>query len=154
MQGQSAESRVAQALGQEESKEPMQQSFYRKEGLDYLYFQRPGTAYGKDAFAAMGTATRSGFASEGKCVKPLELITSKNTSLVQQLWFARAQKIIDQITHLQTLVEFFDFCFVLSLRFSEYLTQPTGNKYEVRSFLELYQTWTPDYDLYLHKHGK
>lgn len=23
----------------------MSQSFYKKEGLDYLYFQRPGTAY-------------------------------------------------------------------------------------------------------------
>ena len=24
----------------------MSQSFYKKEGLDYLYFARPGTAYG------------------------------------------------------------------------------------------------------------
>ena len=28
----------------------MAQSFYRKEGLDFLSFQRPGTAYGSEAF--------------------------------------------------------------------------------------------------------
>ena len=29
----------------------MSQSFYKKEGLDFLYFQRPGTAYNNpDAF--------------------------------------------------------------------------------------------------------
>lgn len=47
----------------------MGQSFYRKEDLDFLYFQRPGTAYnnpaafGKDSKAdsMMGTATRSQF---------------------------------------------------------------------------------------------
>lgn len=33
--------------GPEETKQ-MDQSFYRKEGLDYLYFQRPGTAYERD----------------------------------------------------------------------------------------------------------
>jgi hypothetical protein len=26
--------------------DPMNQSFYTREGLDYLYFARPGTAYG------------------------------------------------------------------------------------------------------------
>ncbi len=31
-----------------EAQKQMDQSFYRKEGLDFLYFQRPGTAYGKD----------------------------------------------------------------------------------------------------------
>jgi hypothetical protein len=36
------------------------------------------------------------------------------------------------------LIEFFDFCFVLSARFASYLEQPNGNKYEVRSFLERY----------------
>lgn len=41
----------------EETKDPFQQSFYRNEGLDFLYFQRPGTAYGKESFqreAGMG----------------------------------------------------------------------------------------------------
>lgn len=28
----------------------MNQSFYRKEGLDYLNFVRPGTAYGSGSF--------------------------------------------------------------------------------------------------------
>lgn len=35
----------------------MNQSFYTKEGLDYLYFARPGTAYGP----VMGTITKSNF---------------------------------------------------------------------------------------------
>lgn len=45
----------------------MSSSFYQKEGLDYLYFARPGTAYNNPAafgqtskaMGMMGTATRS-----------------------------------------------------------------------------------------------
>lgn len=44
----------------------MSQSFYQKAGLDYLYFARPGTAYGNPAAfgntqqkTMMGTQTRS-----------------------------------------------------------------------------------------------
>ena len=46
----------------------MSRSFYTKEGLDFLYFQRPGTAYNNPAafgktseskiMSMMGTATR------------------------------------------------------------------------------------------------
>ena len=50
-----------------EEAQKMSSSFYNKEGLDYLYFARPGTAYndpgafGKTskAMGMMGTATRS-----------------------------------------------------------------------------------------------
>lgn len=46
----------------------MTQSFYLKEGLDFLYFARPGTAYNNpNAFSGadkmMGTATKSQFFS-------------------------------------------------------------------------------------------
>ena len=44
----------------------MTQSFYLKEGLDFLYFARPGTAYNNpNAFVdkMMGTATKSQFFS-------------------------------------------------------------------------------------------
>ena len=34
----------------------MEQSFYRSEGLDYLYFQRPDTAYNNPA--AFGAGAR------------------------------------------------------------------------------------------------
>lgn len=91
----------AQKGPEEESKaDPaMGQSFYRKEGLDFLSFQRPGTAYGQDAFMnmTMGTATRSGFFQDKqqKIVKPIESMSSKNKTLLHKLWFSRAQKIID-----------------------------------------------------------
>ena len=43
----------------------MSESFYQKEGLDFLYFARPGTAYNNPkAFGGdkmMGTATKSQF---------------------------------------------------------------------------------------------
>lgn len=32
------------STAKEETKNEMNQSFYRKENLDFLYFQRPGTA--------------------------------------------------------------------------------------------------------------
>ena len=32
------------------NKNSMNQSFYTKQGLDFLYFARPGTAYGPGAF--------------------------------------------------------------------------------------------------------
>ena len=86
----SANDKVERALGiqpeeraEEEKRDPqMDSSFYRKEGLDFLYFQRPGTAYGSEAFmkgAGMGTATRSGFFdSRSKVIKPVEVIARKH----------------------------------------------------------------------------
>lgn len=59
----------------------MNQSFYSKEGLDYLYFARPGTAYGSfnQTNSAFGTSTRSGFLEKGtKVIKPIEMIKAKN----------------------------------------------------------------------------
>lgn len=135
----------------------MDQSFYRKEGIDYLYFQRPGTAYGNmfnstNSTAMMGTQTRSGFFDAStKVIKPLEMISQKNKggNLVQQLWFKRAQNILDQLEHLAMVFEFFEFCYVLANRFRSYLLETNGNKYEIKSFLELYETWqTSDYDMF------
>jgi hypothetical protein len=39
------------ASTQSSQQQQMNQSFYTKEGLDYLYFARPGTAYGPNAFS-------------------------------------------------------------------------------------------------------
>ncbi len=80
----------------------MNQSFYTKQGLDFLYFSRPGTAYGSQAFqqamgkTAFGTATMSGFyGSDQKTIKPVEMIKTKTqSSLVTQLWFERAKKVM------------------------------------------------------------
>ena len=43
----------------------MGQSFYRKQGIDFLNFQRPGTAYGSAAFqqAAMSSTAASFYSS-------------------------------------------------------------------------------------------
>ena len=52
----------------------MNQSFYKKEGLEYLYFQRPGTAYANDVYREqMGTSTKSNFFDPSK-PKPLEML--------------------------------------------------------------------------------
>lgn len=78
MEEQDSVSKVAEALGtnrdeeekqeEEESKDAyssrnstMEQSFYRKQGIDFLNFQRPGTAYGSAAFsqAAMSSTATS-----------------------------------------------------------------------------------------------
>ena len=72
----------------------MSGSFYKKNDLDFLYFQRPGTAYNNPAAfggsnkdgdskvaSMMGTATRSQFFAgpgiAGKSFKPIEMIKSK-----------------------------------------------------------------------------
>ena len=54
-----------------EDAQKMSSSFYKKEGLDFLYFARPGTAYNNPAafgqtskaMGMMGTQTRSQFFS-------------------------------------------------------------------------------------------
>ena len=67
----------------------MSSSFYQKEGLDYLYFARPGTAYNNPAafgqtskaMGMMGTATRSQFFSGAAItggIRPIEMINSKS----------------------------------------------------------------------------
>lgn len=44
----------------------MEQSFYRKQGIDFLNFQRPGTAYGSQAFMqAAANSTATSFYSKG-----------------------------------------------------------------------------------------
>jgi hypothetical protein len=44
----------------------MTSSFYQKEGLDFLYFNRPGTAYGNFGMTKMGTQTRAAFFMGGQ----------------------------------------------------------------------------------------
>ena len=83
MEEQDSVSKVEEALGnnrdeeekqeEEESKDAsfssrnstMEQSFYRKQGIDFLNFQRPGTAYGSAAFqqAAMSSTATSFYSS-------------------------------------------------------------------------------------------
>ena len=68
----------------------MSSSFYQKEGLDYLYFARPGTAYNNPAafgqtskaMGMMGTQTRSQFFSGAQPggIRPIEMISSKSQS--------------------------------------------------------------------------
>jgi hypothetical protein len=61
---------------------------------------------------AMGTQTRTGFFDGAtKVIKPLDLISLKSKSIVQQLWFSRAQRILEQLEHLSMLLDFFEFCY-------------------------------------------
>ena len=122
MEEKSANQKVLDALNQrdtsemeEESKMPpemsMDQSFYRKQGIDFLNFQRPGTAYGSAAFAqAAMNSTSSSFYSKGATQKPAmpsAAAASSSTSAessrktgqavknqsLSQLWITRAEKI-------------------------------------------------------------
>lgn len=99
------------------SDQPMDQSFYSKQGLDFLYFARPGTAYGPGQ--SFGKTTAQGFfQADKKTVKPVEMIRSKNqSSLLQQLWFERAQKVLSCLDHMRRLVEFFSYIALVSHRF-------------------------------------
>ena len=92
MQQKDSVSKVAEALGQplpeedeevkgeEEEKKGRQnqfeQSFYRQQGIDFLNFQRPGTAYGSAAFQqAAANSTSTSFYSKGQLIKPAALPT-------------------------------------------------------------------------------
>lgn len=95
----------------------MDQSFYTKQGLDFLYFARPGTAYGPGQ--SFGKTTSQGFfQGDKKTVKPVEMIRSKNqSSLLQRLWFERAQKVLSCLDHMRRLLEFFSYVALVSHRF-------------------------------------
>ena len=90
----------------------MDQSFYRSEGLDFLYFQRQDTAYANPAaFGAgarmldlMGTQTRSDFNK-----KPIEHLARKNKEFAKVLWLERAHRMLKDIQHLKRLIEMFTF---------------------------------------------
>ena len=131
---------------------PMNQSFYSKQGLDFLYFARPGTAYGTGAFM---TQTASGFYDQGtKQVKPIELIKSKNTSFANQLWFQRAEKVKKQLDYMQLIFDFLSYASLISNRFTQdYIPQlkPEQDKSlkikknelikEMRGMIELYSSY-------------
>ena len=92
MQQKDSVSKVAEALGhsvpeeneevkgeEEEKKGPrnqFEQSFYRQQGIDFLNFQRPGTAYGSAAFQqAAANSTSTSFYSKAQLIKPAALPT-------------------------------------------------------------------------------
>jgi hypothetical protein len=101
-----------QPSDEKEEKKSMEQSFYRSEGLDFLYFQRQDTAYANPAaFGAgarmldmMGTQTRTGFNS-----KPIEHLARKNKEFAKVLWLERAHRMLKDIQHLKRLIEHFNF---------------------------------------------
>ena len=57
-------------------------------------------------------------------MKPIELIKSKtqSSSLITQLWFERAQKVMNSIEHVSKLLEFISYSGMISHRFNnEYI---------------------------------
>lgn len=116
----------------------------------------------------MGTMTKSGFFdSNSKVIKPVEMIKSKtggsSKSLITQLWFERAEKIVKQLQYTLKLIEFFDYVSVISHRFqTEYLPSlksKKGEQYseapklvkEMRSFIEVNSVQQVDYDYFSYK---
>ena len=86
----------------DEQVKKMSESFYQKEGLDFLHFNRPGTAYnnpeafGKDSAAMkmMGTSTRFNFFDPSQqrkqSIESLAGKSAKSKSLIKVLWMERA----------------------------------------------------------------
>lgn len=112
--------------------------------------------------------TKSGFFdSNSKVIKPVEMIKSKtggtSKSLITQLWFERAEKIVKQLQYTLKLIEFFDYVSVISHRFqNEYipsLKSKKGEQYseapklvkEMRSFIEVNSVQQVDYDYFSYK---
>jgi hypothetical protein len=66
------------------------------------------------------------FDPSGKASKPFEMIQSKNkSSVLHQIWFSRAVRILSQLEHIDVLLKFFEFCVDTANRFSEYLKSPS-----------------------------
>lgn len=112
----------------DEQVKKMSESFYQKEGLDYLQFNRPGTAYnnpeafGKDSAAMkmMGTSTRFNFFDPSQQRKQsIEALAAKNQkskALMKCLWMERAQKTVKNVKHLLELLDSFDYVSEVSNR--------------------------------------
>ena len=170
-----SDSKVNQALGktddqEEEKKEESknadnmqetQQSFYRKQGIDFLNFQRPGTAYDSSAFKqAAANSTSTSFYAKSSII-PAKKAEIKSKPM-NQLWIDRADKILDHVNHLYSLLEFIDYgCQAANRQLNQYKPRLLKNKteeqffsssqklvHEINSLYELYQTFQPDYDVY------
>lgn len=127
---------------------------------------------------AMGTTTRAQFFRGGESgntvsLKPIELLKSKTkgNSLLQQLWFERAEKTMKHLNHFELLMDQFEYMGDLANRLStdslpslkKSLKDEKNDKLrrqkqqlvlEMKSFLELYQTYNiKDYDYWDHNHS-
>ena len=149
----------------------MQQSFYRKQGIDFLNFQRPGTAYGAAAFqqAAMNLSSTS-FYSKGSSKIPASVpvkvpsssVNAIKNSSMSSLWITRAEKILNQINHLYSLLDFIEYgCTACNRQLNIYKRRLQKNTTEETHFTasqrlmremtnlyELYQAFQPDYDIF------
>lgn len=124
----------------------------------------------------MGTATRSSFFKPGSnnLIKPIELLKSRSSgskSLLQTLWFERAQRTLSHINHFQLLLDQFEFMCQMSYNLQhdstpslkksfkeEKVDKVKQKKYglvqEIKKFLELYQTYSiKDYDYWDYKNA-
>ena len=106
---------------------------------------------------AGGTQTKSGFyetktsLEKGKKIKPLEMINdTKVKPLLAQMWFERAQKINNQLDHLLSIAEFFDYAAIIANRFSsqymptlQQMEKAGANKLyaDLTNFLKVYETY-------------
>ena len=72
----------------------------------------------------MGSATQSGFFdAKTKEVKPFEMMESRKAkSVLSQLWFSRAEKILKQVDYLMNVLEFIEYASVVAHRIThEYM---------------------------------
>ena len=57
-------------------------------------------------------------------MKPLELVQKQKGNLVTQIWQTRAERVLKQVEHYQSLLEFFAVCTVIGDKFKYYLQNP------------------------------
>ncbi len=82
------------------------------------------------------------------------------------MWFERAEKVISQVEHVIKLLEFFSYIALITFRFSkEYIPSLREEKdklqklrkneliREMKQFLELYQTYQPEYEYFEYKNS-
>lgn len=126
----------------------------------------------------MGANTRAQFFRGGEggssvSLKPIELLKSKTKggSLLQQLWFERAEKTMKHLSHFESLMDHFEYMGELANRLStdslpqlkKSMKEEKNDKLrrqkqqlvqEMKSFLELYQTYNiTEYDYWDYRHS-
>ena len=106
----------------------MLQSFYSKNGLDFLSFQRPGTSWGQalgeeeeqkkfnsSHSSGFGASRTSGFfdPNGAKVLKPALILDQRKSKPTKNslalLWFTRAEKVLAQASHCKSVLEFLSF---------------------------------------------
>lgn len=146
-----------------EERKMMGQSFYKQEGLEYLYFARPGTAYGSQAFQNSSLGKPVLGKKSSKASLPVEMQKVKGglagKDSIKAMWVDRAERILMKVEHYPKIIEFVEHVGMIVSRFNQdylpllrKLSQQIPEAIQVRKefygLLELFETRQPEYDIW------